>query len=74
MRALHHYPKMKYAMNAPAVFLLIYLCLPLPPPEEEEEEEFVESLPVDMMDEDDLEQIREMAKKASFITRDLSSW
>ncbi|XP_046889100.1 nucleolar complex protein 3 homolog [Hypomesus transpacificus] len=42
-------------------------------PEEEEDEEFVESLPVDMMDEDDLEQIREMAKKASFITRDLSS-
>ncbi|XP_067100906.1 nucleolar complex protein 3 homolog [Osmerus mordax] len=42
-------------------------------PEEEEDEEFVESLPVDMMDEDDLEQIREMAKKASFLTRDLSS-
>ncbi|XP_043110025.1 nucleolar complex protein 3 homolog [Puntigrus tetrazona] len=41
--------------------------------EEEEEEEFLESLPVDMMDEDDLEQIRAMAKKASFLTRDISS-
>ncbi|KAM3860006.1 nucleolar complex protein 3 homolog [Diretmus argenteus] len=38
------------------------------PEEEEEEEEFVESLPTDMMDEEDLEQIR-----ASFLTRDLSS-
>lgn len=42
-------------------------------PEEEEDEEFLESLPTDMMDEDDLEQIRAMAQKASFITRDLSS-
>lgn len=42
-------------------------------PEEEEDEEFVESLPVDMMDEDDLEQIKAMAQKASFLTRDLSS-
>ncbi|KAM6951572.1 nucleolar complex protein 3 homolog [Aplochiton taeniatus] len=42
-------------------------------PEEEEEEEFEESLPVDMMDEDDLEEIRAMAHKASFLTRDLSS-
>uniref|UniRef100_A0A671RCN4 Nucleolar complex protein 3 homolog n=1 Tax=Sinocyclocheilus anshuiensis TaxID=1608454 RepID=A0A671RCN4_9TELE len=42
-------------------------------PEEEDEEEFLESLPVDMMDEDDLEQIRAMAKKASFLTRDISS-
>ncbi|KAI2658759.1 hypothetical protein H4Q32_016890 [Labeo rohita] len=41
--------------------------------EEEEEEEFLESLPVDMMDEDDLEQIKAMAKKASFLTRDISS-
>uniref|UniRef100_A0A673N1Z9 Nucleolar complex protein 3 homolog n=1 Tax=Sinocyclocheilus rhinocerous TaxID=307959 RepID=A0A673N1Z9_9TELE len=40
---------------------------------EEDEEEFLESLPVDMMDEDDLEQIRAMAKKASFLTRDISS-
>ncbi|KAM9411729.1 nucleolar complex protein 3 homolog [Salvelinus alpinus] len=42
-------------------------------PEDEEEEEFVESLPLDMMDEDDLEQIKAMAQKASFLTRDLSS-
>ncbi|XP_062858698.1 nucleolar complex protein 3 homolog [Trichomycterus rosablanca] len=42
--------------------------------EEEDEEEFLESLPTDMMEEDDLEQIRSMAaKRASFITRDLSS-
>ncbi|XP_064849637.1 nucleolar complex protein 3 homolog [Oncorhynchus masou masou] len=40
---------------------------------DEEEEEFVESLPIDMMDEDDLEQIKAMAQKASFLTRDLSS-
>uniref|UniRef100_A0AAR2JW79 Nucleolar complex protein 3 homolog n=1 Tax=Pygocentrus nattereri TaxID=42514 RepID=A0AAR2JW79_PYGNA len=43
------------------------------PEEEEDEEEFLETLPTDMMDEDDLEQIRAMAQKASFITRDLSS-
>ncbi|XP_055746690.1 nucleolar complex protein 3 homolog [Salvelinus fontinalis] len=42
-------------------------------PEDEEDEEFVESLPLDMMDEDDLEQIKAMAQKASFLTRDLSS-
>ncbi|XP_066549713.1 nucleolar complex protein 3 homolog [Amia ocellicauda] len=42
-------------------------------PEDEEEEEFEEALPVDMMEEDDLEQMREMAQKASFLTRDLSS-
>uniref|UniRef100_A0A8C1HSQ9 Nucleolar complex protein 3 homolog n=1 Tax=Cyprinus carpio carpio TaxID=630221 RepID=A0A8C1HSQ9_CYPCA len=44
-----------------------------PGEEEEDEEEFLESLPVDMMDDDDLEQIRAMAKKASFLTRDISS-
>lgn len=42
--------------------------------EEDEEEEFLESLPTDMMEEDDLEEIRAMARKASFLTRDLSSW
>ncbi|KAG9267331.1 hypothetical protein AMEX_G18161 [Astyanax mexicanus] len=42
-------------------------------PEDEEDEEFLESLPTDMMEEDDLEEIRAMAQKASFITRDLSS-
>ncbi|XP_030630348.1 nucleolar complex protein 3 homolog [Chanos chanos] len=40
---------------------------------DEEEEEFIESLPIDMMDEDDLEQIKALAQKASFLTRDLSS-
>ncbi|XP_041671090.1 nucleolar complex protein 3 homolog [Cheilinus undulatus] len=43
------------------------------PEEEEEEEEFLESLPTDMMDEEDLEQMTAMARQASFITRDLSS-
>ncbi|KAI5627412.1 nucleolar complex protein 3-like [Silurus asotus] len=43
------------------------------PEEEDDEEEFLESLPTDMMEEDDLEEIRAMAKKASFLTRDLSS-
>ncbi|XP_037610621.1 nucleolar complex protein 3 homolog isoform X2 [Sebastes umbrosus] len=42
-------------------------------PEEEEEEEFLESLPTDMMEEDDLQQMTAMARQASFITRDLSS-
>ncbi|XP_067286431.1 nucleolar complex protein 3 homolog [Pseudorasbora parva] len=41
--------------------------------EEDEEEEFLETLPTDMMDEDDLEQIKAMAQKASFLTRDISS-
>ncbi|XP_055781714.1 nucleolar complex protein 3 homolog [Salvelinus fontinalis] len=39
---------------------------------EDEEEEFVEYLPIDMMDEDGLEQIKAMAQKASFLTRDPS--
>lgn len=43
------------------------------PPGEEEEEEFLESLPTDMMDDDDLQQLTSLAQRASFITRDLSS-
>ncbi|XP_013878772.1 nucleolar complex protein 3 homolog [Austrofundulus limnaeus] len=43
------------------------------PEEEEEEEEFLESLPTDMMEEDDLQRMTAMAQQASFITRDLSS-
>ncbi|KAF3703977.1 Nucleolar complex protein 3 -like protein [Channa argus] len=43
------------------------------PEEEEDEEEFVESLPTDMMEDEDLEQMTAMARQASFITRDLSS-
>uniref|UniRef100_A0A3B5MRX5 Nucleolar complex protein 3 homolog n=1 Tax=Xiphophorus couchianus TaxID=32473 RepID=A0A3B5MRX5_9TELE len=43
------------------------------PDEEDEEEEFLESLPSDMMDEEDLKEMTAMARKASFITRDLSS-
>lgn len=42
--------------------------------EEEDEEEFLESLPTDMMEEEDLEEFKAMAQKASFLTRDLSSW
>ncbi|CAJ1081308.1 nucleolar complex protein 3 homolog [Xyrichtys novacula] len=43
------------------------------PEEEEEEEEFLETLPTDMMEEDDLQQMTAMARQASFVTRDLSS-
>ncbi|XP_076024049.1 nucleolar complex protein 3 homolog isoform X2 [Genypterus blacodes] len=43
------------------------------PEEEAEEEEFLESLPTDMMEEEDLQQMSHMAGKASFITRDLSA-
>ncbi|KAM8729940.1 nucleolar complex protein 3 homolog [Acanthopagrus schlegelii] len=42
-------------------------------PEEEEDEEFLESLPTDMMEDEDLQQMTSMARQASFITRDLSS-
>lgn len=41
--------------------------------ERKEEEEEEEALPLDMMDEDDLKLMEELAQKASFITRDLSS-
>uniref|UniRef100_A0A671XC89 Nucleolar complex protein 3 homolog n=1 Tax=Sparus aurata TaxID=8175 RepID=A0A671XC89_SPAAU len=41
--------------------------------EEEEDEEFLESLPTDMMEDEDLQQMTSMARQASFITRDLSS-
>uniref|UniRef100_A0A3Q4B3N4 Nucleolar complex protein 3 homolog n=1 Tax=Mola mola TaxID=94237 RepID=A0A3Q4B3N4_MOLML len=41
--------------------------------EEEDEEEFLESLPTDMMEDEDLQQMSVMARQASFITRDLSS-
>ncbi|XP_005352266.1 nucleolar complex protein 3 homolog [Microtus ochrogaster] len=40
---------------------------------EEEEEEEEEALPLDMMDEDDLQLMRDLGQKASFLTRDLSS-
>ncbi|CAJ0918300.1 unnamed protein product [Ranitomeya imitator] len=39
----------------------------------EEEELDEESLPLDMIDEDDLQLMREMAQRASFLTRDLSA-
>ncbi|XP_044276578.1 nucleolar complex protein 3 homolog [Varanus komodoensis] len=42
-------------------------------PAEREEEEKEEALPLDMMDEDDLKLMEELAQKASFITRDLTS-
>ncbi|KAG7506981.1 nucleolar complex protein 3-like [Solea senegalensis] len=44
-----------------------------PEEEHDEEEEFLETLPTDMMDEDDMQQMTAMARQASFITRDLSS-
>uniref|UniRef100_A0A672FLB7 Nucleolar complex protein 3 homolog n=1 Tax=Salarias fasciatus TaxID=181472 RepID=A0A672FLB7_SALFA len=40
---------------------------------EEEEEDFLESLPTDMLEDDDLQLMSSMAQRASFITRDLSS-
>ncbi|XP_053197642.1 nucleolar complex protein 3 homolog [Scomber japonicus] len=43
------------------------------PEEEEDEEDFLETLPTDMMDEQDLQHLTSMAQRASFITRDLSS-
>ncbi|KAI3365034.1 hypothetical protein L3Q82_010087, partial [Scortum barcoo] len=43
------------------------------PEEEEDEEEFLESLPTDMLEDEDLQQMTAMARQASFITRDLSS-
>uniref|UniRef100_A0A672JDR9 Nucleolar complex protein 3 homolog n=1 Tax=Salarias fasciatus TaxID=181472 RepID=A0A672JDR9_SALFA len=44
-----------------------------PRPDEEEEEDFLESLPTDMLEDDDLQLMSSMAQRASFITRDLSS-
>lgn len=39
--------------------------------EREEEEE--EALPLDMMDEDDLQLMKDLGQRSSFLTRDLSS-
>lgn len=44
-----------------------------PRPDEVEEEQFMEELPTDMLEEEDLQQMKAMAQRASFITRDLSS-
>ncbi|NXA48669.1 NOC3L protein, partial [Nothocercus julius] len=41
--------------------------------EKREKEEEEDALPLDMMDEDDLKLMQDLAQKASFITRDLSS-
>ncbi|KAM8805929.1 nucleolar complex protein 3 homolog [Eudromia elegans] len=41
--------------------------------EKQEKEEEEDALPLDMMDEDDLKLMQDLAQKASFITRDLSS-
>ncbi|NXW09759.1 NOC3L protein, partial [Fregetta grallaria] len=41
--------------------------------EKQEEEEEEDALPLDMMDEDDLKLLEDLAQKASFLTRDLSS-
>ncbi|XP_004680664.1 PREDICTED: nucleolar complex protein 3 homolog [Condylura cristata] len=40
---------------------------------EREEEEEEEALPLDMMDEDDLQLLKDLGQRASFLTRDLSS-
>ncbi|XP_005407586.1 PREDICTED: nucleolar complex protein 3 homolog [Chinchilla lanigera] len=40
---------------------------------EEEEKEEEEALPLDMMDEDDLQLMKDLGQRASFLTRDLSS-
>ncbi|OXB71220.1 UNVERIFIED_CONTAM: hypothetical protein H355_004183, partial [Colinus virginianus] len=40
---------------------------------EKQEEEEDEALPLDMMDEDDLQLMEDLARKASFLTRDISS-
>lgn len=40
---------------------------------EREEEEEEEALPLDMMDADDLQLMRDLGQRASFLTRDLSS-
>ncbi|XP_073934839.1 nucleolar complex protein 3 homolog [Castor canadensis] len=40
---------------------------------ERKEEEEEEALPLDMMDEDDLQLMRDLGQRASFVTRDLSS-
>lgn len=41
--------------------------------EKREEEEEDDALPLDMMDEDDLKLMEDLAQKASFLTRDISS-
>ncbi|KAK7879220.1 hypothetical protein WMY93_034001 [Mugilogobius chulae] len=41
--------------------------------DEEEQEQFLEELPSDMLEEEDLLQMKVLAQRASFITRDLSS-
>uniref|UniRef100_A0A8C5DY77 Nucleolar complex protein 3 homolog n=1 Tax=Gouania willdenowi TaxID=441366 RepID=A0A8C5DY77_GOUWI len=43
------------------------------PEEEHDDEEFVENLPTDMLEDNDLQQMRHLSQQASFITRDLSS-
>lgn len=40
---------------------------------EKREEEEEDALPLDMMDEDDLKLMEDLAQKASFLTRDISS-
>ena len=40
---------------------------------EREEDEEEEALPLDMMDEDDLQLMKDLGQRASFLTRDISS-
>lgn len=52
--------------------MCVYVCVTGKRIEREEEEE-EEALPLDMMDEDDLQLMKDLGQRASFLTRDLSS-
>lgn len=54
--------------------MMLCSALCAPSEEEEEEDEFLEALPTDMVEDEDQEQMNAMARRPSFITRDLSSW
>lgn len=55
----------------PDFFLLLLFGIGKRVEREEEEEE--EALPLDMMDEDDLQLMKDLGQRASFLTRDISS-
>ena len=55
----------------PDFLLLLFVGIGKRIAREEEEEE--EALPLDMMDEDDLQLMKDLGQRASFLTRDISS-
>ena len=55
----------------PDFFFLLFVGIGKRIEREEEEEE--EALPLDMMDEDDLQLMKDLGQRASFLTRDISS-